>query len=496
MKDQTNYNRMTGARVFAAYVGEMKWEFVKMIRNPMFAVPTLFFPVMFYLLFAVLLYKGNAQGVVQILSRMGVFGVMAPGLFGFGVALAFEREYGLLQFKQALPMPPGSYLLARMAMAMMFAAIIALSLISLALFVSHAPLTVSMVAKLFVTEILGVLPFCAMGLTVGTLVSGQAAPAVINVIYLPMAFLSGTFFPLEAAGPFLSGMGPIWPSFHLTQLALDAVGQPHLGTAWSHVAALLGFTILFFSIALTRLSSGGIRMFGPSRQATPGFPVGRALRAGLFWAAVALVVTGFMNGRAKVVAAPSVSAEASGSAATDPAASHGPVGVAAPRDPLIADFDAGADQARYGAGWFAAGDKDRGGNSTATQRVITGGAAGSPGALEVTGTIGDGMQYPFAGTAFFPNGTAEGKLTDYRGRKELRFFARGDGRQYLVVFLGSTQDGIPPMYGFTTAPDWQEVVIPLGDVIGLDLAAVHGMVIGSNGPLGDFHFELDGIELR
>jgi hypothetical protein len=353
-----------------------------------------------------------------------------------------------------------------------------------------------MVMKLFVTEILGVLPFCAMGLTVGTLVSGQAAPAVINIVYLPMAFLSGTFFPLEAAGPFLAGMGPIWPSFHLTQLALDAVGQPHLGSAWSHVAALLGFTIVFFSIALARLSSGGIRMFGPSRQAAPGFPLQRALRAGLFWAAVALVVAGFMNGRTKVVAAPAASAAVAGSAATDPAASRGAVGVAAPREPLIADFDAGSDHARYGEGWYAAGDKDRGGNSTATQRVIAGGANASPGALEVTGTIGDGMQYPFAGTAFFPNGTANGKLTDYRGRKELRFFARGDGRQYLVVFLGATQDGIPPMYGFTAAADWQEVVVPLDEMVGLDLAAVHGMVIGSNGPLGDFRLELDGIELR
>ena len=106
------------------------------------------------------------------------------------------------------------------------------------------------------------------------------------------------------------------------------------------------------------------------------------------------------------------------------------------------------------------------------------------------------MQYPFAGTAFFPSGTADGKFTDYRGRTELRFFARGDGRQYLVVFLGATQGGIPPMYGFTAGMEWQEVVIPLADVVSLDLSAVHGIVIGSNGPVGDFHLELDGIELR
>jgi ABC-2 type transport system permease protein len=486
---------MTGARVFAAYVGETKWEFVKMIRNPMFAVPTLFFPVMFYMLFAVILYKGSGDAV-QILARMGVFGVMAPGLFGFGVALAFEREYGLLQYKQALPMPPGSYLLARMAMAMMFAAIISLSLISLALFVSHVPLGAGSIARLFVTEVFGVLPFCAMGLTVGTLVSGQAAPAVINIVYLPMAFLSGTFFPLEAAGPVLAGLGPIWPSYHLTQLALDAVGQRHLGAAWSHVAALLGFTVLFFTIALARLSSGGIRMFGPARQKAPGFPLGRALRAALAWVAVGLVVAGFMNGKTRVEAAPAASGEAAGSAATDPAAPRGPVGVAAPPDPLISDFDSGSAQAKYGAGWFAAGDDMRGGNSKATQRVIDGGAAGTRGALEVTGTIGDGIEYPFAGTAFFPNGTEEGKLTDFRGRKELRFHVRGDGRQYTVIFLGATQGGIPPMYGFNTTDDWQEVRIPLADVVNLDFAAVHGVVIGTNGPLGEFRFELDGIELR
>jgi ABC-2 type transport system permease protein len=496
MNPAFEYHRMTGARVFAAYLGETKWEFIKMIRNPMFAMPTLFFPVMFYLLFAVLLYKGASAGAVQILVRMGVFGVMAPGLFGFGVALAFEREYGLLQYKQALPMPPGSYLLARMAMAMMFAAIIALLLISLALFVSHAPLTLPMLARLFVTEVLGVLPFCAMGLTVGTLVSGQAAPAVINIIYLPMAFLSGTFFPIEAAGPFLAGVAPIWPSYHLTQLALGAVEQPHAGAAWSHVAALAGFTVLFFTIALARLSSGGIRMFGPARRGAPGFPVGRALRVGLVWIAIALVITGIMNGKTKVVAAPAASADAAGSAATDPAASGGPVGVAAPSEPSIGDFDAGSAQPPYGAGWFASGDEMRGGNSKATQRVIDGGAAGTRGALEISGTLGDGMAYPFAGTAFFPNGTDEGKLTDYRGRKELRFFARGDGRQYTVVFLGATQGGIPPMYGFGTNSEWQEVRIPLADVVGLDLARVHGIVIGSMGPIGDFRLDLDGIELR
>ncbi len=59
-------------------------------------------------------------------ATYGVFGAMGPGLFGFGVSLAIEREQGLLTLKQALPQPPGAYLLARAVMAMLFVAIISL----------------------------------------------------------------------------------------------------------------------------------------------------------------------------------------------------------------------------------------------------------------------------------------------------------------------------------------------------------------------------------
>ena len=74
---------------------------------------------------------------------------MGPGLFGFGVSLAIEREQGLLTLKQALPQPPGAYLLARAAMAMLFVAIISLMLTSMAVFVGHVPLTFSQGIRLF-----------------------------------------------------------------------------------------------------------------------------------------------------------------------------------------------------------------------------------------------------------------------------------------------------------------------------------------------------------
>ena len=73
------------------------------------------------------------------------------------------------------------------------------------------------------------LPFCAIGLFIGTTVNGQAAPAVINLIYLPMSFLSGLWMPLSMLPAAVHDIAPLWPAYHLGQLALAAVGQAYRG---------------------------------------------------------------------------------------------------------------------------------------------------------------------------------------------------------------------------------------------------------------------------
>jgi ABC-2 type transport system permease protein len=490
---------MSKSRLFAAYLGDIKFEFVKMLRTPMFAVPTLIFPAMFYLIFGVLMgsARGNAQGALYAFAGLGVFGTMAPGLFGFGVSLAFERELGTLTFKQALPAPAGGYLLARMFMAMLFVAVIATMMIVLATTLGKVPLTPWQALHIFLIEVLGVLPFCAIGLTVGALVSGQAAPAIINLIYLPMAFLAGLWIPLEFLPGVVKDIAPFFPAYHLAQLARGAVGAPMLGAAGGHIAALAAFTLVFFAIAVRRLSNGGFRIFGARRAGAPA----RKSRLGVALAlavviGVALTVSGVFGGKSRPAQAASAATETA-SAATDAPASSTPAGVPAPDTPVISDFDAGSATAAYGEGWYAAGDDMRGGNSKATQRVLDGGAQNSKESLEVSGTVGDAIQYPFAGTAFFPHGTKPQEFTDYSGKKTLSFYVRGDGRQYMVMFLSGLQvDAIPAMSYFQTGPQWQEVRVSLSELGALDLKRVHGILIGTMGPTGDFKLQIDNVQLR
>lgn len=248
---------MSTRRVIGAYLAEARSECLRYMRAPAFMLPIMLLPTMFYLLFGVVM-NGSAgtDAARYLLVSYGVFGVMSPGLFGFGVSLALERDGGLLTYKRALPMPPGAYLLGKMLMAMAAAAVVILLLLAMALTLGHVALSLSQCALLLLTGVLGVLPFCALGMLIGTLIKGQGAPGMLNLIYLPMSFLSGLWVPINMLPKLLQQIAPVWPSYHLHRLGLAVLGLGH-GGVMMHGSVLLGFAGVFFAIAARRLRRYG-----------------------------------------------------------------------------------------------------------------------------------------------------------------------------------------------------------------------------------------------
>ena len=247
---------MPRRRVIGAYLEEARSECLRYMRAPGFMLPIMLFPGMFYLVFGVLMAPpGTPDAARFLLASYSVFGVMSPGLFGFGVSLAIERDGGLLTFKRALPMPAGAYLLGKMLMAMLAAGVVVVLLLALSQ-LGHVALSPTQIGALLLTGMLGVLPFCAMGMFIGTLIKGQGAPGLLNLIYLPMSFLSGLWFPLPMLPKFLQQIAPIWPSYHLDMLALSAVGMKQ-GPLMVHALILLAFTAAFLLLAARRLRRNG-----------------------------------------------------------------------------------------------------------------------------------------------------------------------------------------------------------------------------------------------
>ncbi len=235
---------------------ESRMEFLRLLRAPGFSVPIIAFPLMFYVLFALVLGPPQASGGVarHLLAAYTAFGVMAPGLFGLGVSLAMDRDRGLLELKRALPVPAGVYLAAKLVMASLFAAIVSVLLMGLAATAGQVVLDALQWCRLFVLAVLGVLPFCSLGLLIGTLAPGQSAAAVVNMIYLPMSFMSGLLIPLSMLPHTLVRIAPLWPSYHLAQLAEGVMGGTTQSGFAVHAAALCATGIVFFALARRRLS--------------------------------------------------------------------------------------------------------------------------------------------------------------------------------------------------------------------------------------------------
>jgi len=247
-------------RAAGAYLTEIRFELTRILRNPALAIPMMLVPVGLYLLLAVVIFgeaivKDPSMGVFFFVG-FGVLGVTMPGLFAISASLAMEREMGLMKLKRAQPAPPGSWLVAKITVGIFFCMLSYLPMLAAALFTGSLPLDTGQVVAMSLALILGSIPFCALGLMVGALVKGSAAPGYANLLYLPGLYLSGMFWPMPAS---MHWQVPFWPQFHVSQLAMHAAGVTkfqYISVTMATVA-LLGFTVLFSAVAVWRLARKG-----------------------------------------------------------------------------------------------------------------------------------------------------------------------------------------------------------------------------------------------
>lgn len=261
---------MTRARLRRAYFTETKYECLRALRAPAFALPFLLLPITLYVLFGVLLAGSMSHGDQTIAKIMfvnwSVFGIMGPGMFGFGMFVASERSQGLLTLKRALPAPQAAYLLSKLVMALLFSGIVMGTMIVAAAVIGHTGFNFLQYSGIMILDMLGSLPFCAIGLLIGTLASAKSAPGFANLAYLPFMHLGGLFYSLPRSVQPLEFFSP---AYYLDKLGLRLAGAPSLdqlsmgagpsthGTPLLQMAVLAVITLVFTALAVRRLARVG-----------------------------------------------------------------------------------------------------------------------------------------------------------------------------------------------------------------------------------------------
>ena len=239
-------------RTLRIYLLETKYEFLKLLRMPSFAVPALLFPVLFYVMFGIGFGSRSAGSVnigMYLLATYGSFGVLGACLFGFGVTVANERGQGWLEVKRTTPMPVSAYFVAKMAMAMLFSSIIVLLLFTTAALLGKNQLSFVQAVSLFAVLVSGAVTFSALGLTIGYFATPNAAPAIVNIIYMPLSFLSGLWIPVMGLPKAVQNIAPFLPPYHYSQLALKTIGASRGTPTSTHVLAMVAATAVFSALA-------------------------------------------------------------------------------------------------------------------------------------------------------------------------------------------------------------------------------------------------------
>lgn len=223
-------------------------EILKVMRAPEYIVPTLFMPVAFYSVFGIIISMGGSNNAAYLLATYGVFAVMGPSIFGFGIAVATERELGWLDLKRAAPVPAWSYLLAKILTTLVFATLALCLLYVAAGFFGGVVLPRATWATLLAVHVSATLPFILIGLTIGLLLKSNGAVAVANLLFLSLAVLGGLWIPIMVFPQAMQTGANFLPTFHMAEIALYVAGAPGERNLLTHVLAVTVMTVVMIGV--------------------------------------------------------------------------------------------------------------------------------------------------------------------------------------------------------------------------------------------------------
>jgi ABC-2 type transport system permease protein len=251
---------MSRARLLRAYFIDAKYEFIRLLRNTQILIPVLLLPIVVYPIFGVgLINSFDERTLVGITTKeilelmfvnLSIFSILGPSMATLGTVLASERESGLFTLRRALPMPPLAPLIAKMLVTLLVICVLMLALTLEAIVFAKLDFTFAQYLGVWAVCLVGVLPFCAIGLFLGASVSGGAAHGVVTGAYMSMAMIGGLLFPLPPAFAWIALFSP---TFYLSQLAFGAAGMNTLFDPSFPVALLLLITVVFTWLAMRRL---------------------------------------------------------------------------------------------------------------------------------------------------------------------------------------------------------------------------------------------------
>jgi ABC-2 type transport system permease protein len=238
------------------FLHELRTEQKLFWRNREAAFFTFFLPIIFFLIFGSIygndiIKKEHVRGKDFLEAGMVGYGVASTAFAGLAITMVIRRESGVLKRIRATPLPAATYLGAVLASTFVVFLVEVVLIVAIGRLLFHIPVPAGLFS-LAGALVIGAACFAAMGLGLTSAVrSAEGASAVVNVVYLPMAIISGTFFTPHQFPAFLRAIADVLPLTYFTKLTRNVMlRHEHLWAQGGSIAVVAGWGAAGLVLAL------------------------------------------------------------------------------------------------------------------------------------------------------------------------------------------------------------------------------------------------------
>jgi imidazolonepropionase-like amidohydrolase/ABC-type multidrug transport system permease subunit len=209
-------------------------------RNRAVLFFNLIFPLVFFFMFGQMMDAKQGSVILMVVTMVTVIGIIGNGLWGAGMRAVQEREENILRRYKVTPITPVPLIGASLVTGMLIFLPTVIVVLTLAnrLYGMAVPHNLG---ALLAFICIGTLAFRAIGSIVAAVVNtSQEATVLVQLIYMPMLFLSGATIPLSVMPNWVQIVTQFVPATYLTSGIAGILQRGEtLAQNWKSVGALL-----------------------------------------------------------------------------------------------------------------------------------------------------------------------------------------------------------------------------------------------------------------
>lgn len=236
---------------------QLRYEQLLFWRNPQAAFFTFAFPLVFFFIFASTFGNSNLGGDLGSVHAVNYYvgsilgyGVASATFVNLAIALAIRRERGTLKALRGTPLPASSMIGAVIANAFVVALIEVAIILAVGTLGYGARIQPHRELALVVAIVVAIPSYAGLGVLVASVIrNAEAAPAIVNLPYVFLTFISGTYFVVHGALAKIADAFPLRPFIQACFRCFDP--RVHSSSPdWKHLAVVAAWGVVGAALAV------------------------------------------------------------------------------------------------------------------------------------------------------------------------------------------------------------------------------------------------------